>query len=274
MCSNQRFRYLIDEEYSKAALALGSLKNLDEVRYRRYLGRLNNAKFHFAPMSLVDINDSNHVRAIEAPCKLMQLAIHQWVPGNFTNEFLVNQELWNFMNRDHKAALLLHEIIYEDFFKELEERDSANAKRFVGLLVSGSLLNISAVEYNEMLRAMGLGKLRTDLLPMIAERRFSSRSTNSDSVLESMSLNIEDHSAENYHFITFAPQRFQLIEGQLPPGCRIDRILFHKQGSKGNFEWDLKCHSISRESMVRFLSKDIEIHLFTGIETLSLKIAR
>lgn len=216
---------------TKAKNALKQLKDLDPKRFADYTKRLDTMKFTYKDFELVDIKDSKHLRKIPEGCRLVQFAIHQWVKTKNIAEFVVQKTLWETADHNHRASLLLHEVIYEDFFLELQEQDSANVKRFVGLLISGKFEDMPIEDYCATLSSYGLSLLRDD----VGLTHFKKKATHTWLEPNSLQINYLKltgvHSTENvnpsgYHIHVKTANKFKLIKPVLPEGCYIDDLEF------------------------------------------------
>jgi uncharacterized protein YdhG (YjbR/CyaY superfamily) len=83
---------------------------------------------------LVDVPDSMHV-AVPGGCELRQLAIQREpvLPGDMW--YTVDQDLWDLLSENHKAALVLHEVLYRRGLAQ-GASDSATIRYLVALLLA------------------------------------------------------------------------------------------------------------------------------------------
>ncbi|MDD0853990.1 hypothetical protein HBN50_12835 [Halobacteriovorax sp. GB3] len=101
-------------------------------QYQKRLQEIENQIDFRASITLTDIPDSNH-EALPKGCKLEQIAIRRNQEKN-GKLFLVSKDLWDKLDSNNKAGLILHEIIYEHFLY-LGEKDSKKA-RYMNALIS------------------------------------------------------------------------------------------------------------------------------------------
>ncbi len=93
-------------------------------------------------IALTDVQDSEHAYLPdESGCSLRQIVIRQNVPVA-DKQFLVDQKLWNELSPGGRAGLIMHEVVYEHFYK-LGETTSAKARRLNGLIFSPDLAAMS-----------------------------------------------------------------------------------------------------------------------------------
>jgi hypothetical protein len=103
----------------KARFALNRLMPLDPERATRYLQQLVDffdSVMFLEKVSLVDVPDSHHL-AIPKNCDLEQVAIQ--ISNIMLPEparIIINKDLWDLLDADNQAALILHEIIYQEAF--------------------------------------------------------------------------------------------------------------------------------------------------------------
>jgi hypothetical protein len=69
---------------------------------------------------------------------VVQIAIRRNEASSLNKRFTVNQELWKKLSETGKAGLVMHEIIYEHFFK-LGETDSVKARTFNAYVFSDQI---------------------------------------------------------------------------------------------------------------------------------------
>ncbi|MFN7727968.1 MAG: hypothetical protein ACK5P7_02300 [Bdellovibrio sp.] len=85
----------------------------------------------------VDLTPTQDTAHAAAPknCSLKQLAIRRLQKDSLTKDFMIDEELWKMMDERGRAALTLHEIVYEHFSK-LGEKNSVKARKMTGYLLS------------------------------------------------------------------------------------------------------------------------------------------
>lgn len=86
-------------------------------------------------------------------CSLKQVVIRkEQKPVDGEKRFLFDQTLWNKLNPEQKAGLMLHEIIYEHFAKleskvDREKRDSRKARKLVAKIFSKDFEKLTSGEF-------------------------------------------------------------------------------------------------------------------------------
>jgi hypothetical protein len=105
-------------------------------QYRRRAASIE-SEFSFKPdIALTDTKDSLHVGVpSKGDCKVKQTVIRQGLALSGEKRFAIDKEAWDQLDARNRAGLILHEIIYEHFFK-LGAEDSRTARRLNGLVFS------------------------------------------------------------------------------------------------------------------------------------------
>lgn len=103
---------------------------------------------------LVNIKDTQSlVRKIGKDCTVEQVAILKKKVLATEKKFLINKEFWEKLSETHKAGLVIHELIYE-YFADLGEKNSVNARGLNSYLFSNNFSKVSTEEYWKMIRSM------------------------------------------------------------------------------------------------------------------------
>lgn len=137
---------------TKVHHAISRLRSIDPVRAARYE---TEAK-HF--LSLVDwlikgpglehIPDLGPV-SIPSHCKVRQIAIRQKQFNPNYKPYLIDERLWLKLDEDHKAGLILHEIVYGEMW-DLGQKTSKKARKYNGLLSSKTLDSMTPSGYEAL----------------------------------------------------------------------------------------------------------------------------
>ena len=106
-------------------------------QYKRRLKSIKDQLNFKEKVTLTDVKDSLHaIMPSEGKCKLNQIVIRQAIPtGDSEKKFLVDKGLWEKLSSRDRAALILHEIVYEHF-TNLGDWDSRYARKLNGLIFS------------------------------------------------------------------------------------------------------------------------------------------
>jgi hypothetical protein len=95
---------------------------------------------------LQDIPDTGEVE-IPANCRVTQIAIRNPNRLPFDKEFIIYKPLWNRLDRDNQAALLLHEVIYKDAKLNAHPKNSAGVRAINRFLIKEWNHEVSFVEF-------------------------------------------------------------------------------------------------------------------------------
>lgn len=90
-------------------------------------------------IALSNTMDSLHIfKPEDKECEIKQTAIRREVTTSTEKKFVIDKKLWNRLDDRNKAALLIHEIVYEHFNK-LGQVTSVKVRKVVGLLFQEKL---------------------------------------------------------------------------------------------------------------------------------------
>lgn len=135
------------------------LENLTKVAPQlasQYSKRLESIReeIYFQDHSLKDIQDSSEW--IERKnCQLIQAAIRKNDVSFGEKRFVIQKTLWEKMDDRNKAGLMMHEIVYEHFFK-LGEVNSVKARKVNALLFSSEITKMTTTQFYKNLQKMDL----------------------------------------------------------------------------------------------------------------------
>lgn len=137
----------------KVHFALERLSRLDAKRALAYKDKANhffdNTRF-VTKVTLQDIPDSGYVPIAEN-CKILQIAIQKKPLFPEDRLYTISRELWDLLDEDHRAGLVLHEIIYGETIA-LGQNNSIKARYFASLVSSGFIGKLSQSEYDERVK--------------------------------------------------------------------------------------------------------------------------
>lgn len=164
------------DEWQKAAYVLERIRHLSPRRYSTYLRHLGEfpQKMRLLPTALLSpLNDSRSI-VIPRTCKVMQAAIRKDEPG-IPFKYFIDRELWEAMDANQRAGLILHEILHISFYRMIddEQGDSTFTRRFNALLAdtSAGIATFTIRQFTELLYALDnnwieSGPLVFDIVPM------------------------------------------------------------------------------------------------------------
>ncbi len=140
----------------KVHYALNRLSRLDPARAQKYLEQadqfLANTRFIDSAI-LPDTNDYGFV-PIPAGCTFQQLAVQRQPQFPEDKLYLINKLLWNALDADSAAGLILHEIVYGEAL-HLGQTTSVNARYLTSIISSAKVNSFSGVEYLQILKDVG-----------------------------------------------------------------------------------------------------------------------
>jgi hypothetical protein len=145
----------------KIGFALKRLDALDHFRSIRYTARVSdfmsdqNTKF-LSGVTLESTEDSYEI-AIPAGCAVEQLIVRK--PPQFTEDRLwtVSQDLWNDLDDNNKAGLVLHEIVYDEVLTQPvnPQDNSINARYYNSYLSSDKFSSMKLNDYVSLVGQLG-----------------------------------------------------------------------------------------------------------------------
>lgn len=141
----------------KIGMALARLRVINPTRANRlraYAKTAMNEVLFKRGKNLVDIPDSGHL-FLDENCKIKQIAIQETprFPGD--PRYLIDEDLWNLLDEDGKAGLVLHEVIWREL--RLAGVKNSVPVRYLNSLMFGDRLNgLSVSGYVSLAVAMGL----------------------------------------------------------------------------------------------------------------------
>ncbi|MFL5814224.1 MAG: hypothetical protein ACJ763_11655 [Bdellovibrionia bacterium] len=135
----------------RIAYVLDRLKRLDPYRAGIYADNASHFldDSEFTTDELPDIPDSLHI-ALPEGCKIRQIVIQSPQPEAEKKRFLVNKALWEMLDEENRAALVLHETIYREALS-LRQTNSINTRLLNGTITSHALDAIDLRDYLNLL---------------------------------------------------------------------------------------------------------------------------
>lgn len=139
----------------KVELALSRLDRVSPIRAQRYLEKAQqfeaNALF-LDNVELLDIPDSNHL-VFPKNCKVEQIIVQRTPRFPDDRRYHVSNDLWKLLDSTNKAALILHEIIYEEAL-EFWHQDSVPTRYFNANLMSHRFTHLTPKETANFFRTI------------------------------------------------------------------------------------------------------------------------
>ncbi len=144
----------------KGQAVLQRLETTDPDRaalYQNQLTTFENDTVFMTDADLPPVSDSNHTVGIPRDCKLEQIAVQRAPHFPEDKRFTVNKDLWDVMDDNQKCGLALHEVIYREL---LEQGDSVKARYYNSYITSSKLMELSGVEYLDLVLRTGFATAR------------------------------------------------------------------------------------------------------------------
>ncbi len=116
-----------------------SLRNLSHFdaklakQYQKRLKKLEQEIVFLEKIDLANIKDSQHI-ALPKGSRLKQVAHFKDNDGSGEVKLYIDKTIWNKLDAFNKAALILHEIIFEHF-RLLGEKNSIKARKLTGKIM-------------------------------------------------------------------------------------------------------------------------------------------
>ncbi len=145
----------VDSVTDKVDMVLSRLKPYDRELYDILKQEadvfMENTRF-WKDAVFLNIDDSEHV-AIPSGCELYQIAVQR--PPQFPTEkyYLISQQLWDILSDDHKAGLILHEIIYK-YAISLNHESSQSTRYLNAYLSSKRFSEQSFSDYKTLIESV------------------------------------------------------------------------------------------------------------------------
>ncbi len=144
----------------KVGFAISKLDRVDPLRaarYREWLQGFKQGEACFAAgIRLKDIDDSNHIQLPDGPgWEIEQVAIQKDPVFPEYPRYVINLDIWNEMDKDNQAGLILHELMYRDATQD-GIHSSEKVRKIVMTVASEKLLDLSVRDYVERLSVVGI----------------------------------------------------------------------------------------------------------------------
>jgi hypothetical protein len=141
---------------AKAKLALARIARFDPERAAAYTAVVDSfyaeARF-LVDAQLEDVPDSNHL-ALPRGCTIEQLAIQRTPSFPDEPRYLIDDTLWQKMDDEGRAGLILHETIYREAIRR-GQGDSVAARYLTAYVASEKLDAATQAQYDALIRVVG-----------------------------------------------------------------------------------------------------------------------
>ena len=136
----------------KMFIALKRLERLSFQRATTYFKKVdeffNNSVF-LSGIVLTDVPDSNH-SIIPAGCDIEQIVIQRKPTFPEDKKFTVNKDLWDKLDNDNKAGLILHEVIFDEALS-FKHKNSIATRYFNSYLTSLKIEELNIQDFINLL---------------------------------------------------------------------------------------------------------------------------
>ncbi len=150
---------------AKAKKAVGRLTRFDPVRARSYAEQVDGFFANALVIPNIVLRSIDDIRNTFEPtpgCTIEQLAVQREPETPAQKRFTVSKDLYDALeNDDHRAGLILHEIIYWEA-RQLGHTDSVRTRYFNGMISSAAVEAMAQADYQALLAAAGLPEGRDD----------------------------------------------------------------------------------------------------------------
>jgi hypothetical protein len=138
----------------KVALAISRIKGISMQMSEQMAGTTSNFKYQsvFLPgIRLVAVDDSDHL-FVPAGCQQEQTAIQKTPEFPGDKLYNIDQDLWNHMDSNNRAGLILHEAFYHLALTQGKPEDSVPVRFLVSSISSAG--SITEKDFVQVLRAV------------------------------------------------------------------------------------------------------------------------
>jgi hypothetical protein len=143
------------DAFALAKAALESFRKYDRKISEQYLLALEKMKSEIEFKPDIEIQSSNDSKLKETPlgCRLVQIALRKNDVSSIEQKFIFSKTYWDRLALADQAGLLVHEIVYDHFYK-LGEQDSLKARKLVAYLMSARIEQDSKDEVQSFVRSL------------------------------------------------------------------------------------------------------------------------
>lgn len=144
--------FSLEKDYlNKAKDILRRIKNLNPTRFHLYTEWLNNFKNEamYTPsgVDLIDIPDVS-IGVRPKGCSLVQAIVQNTGAQGKESRYLINSDIWNKLDEDHKSALVIHELIYREARNNINRHENSfYVRSFNQLIFSDQIKNMKLKNY-------------------------------------------------------------------------------------------------------------------------------
>ncbi len=142
-----------DSHLEIAKKIIGRLTEHSPIRVKRYLAMIES--FHsetlfLSGVQLVDIPDSENIILPNPSCSIEQIAIQRSPVFPEDKRYTINQDLWDLLDEENRAGLILHEIVYREAISYGHENSIA-VRYFNSYMFSNKFKNMSQKNFSDFM---------------------------------------------------------------------------------------------------------------------------
>jgi len=266
---------------AKVKLVLSRLQRLSPLRSERYLNHLEtffNEALIKSGIVLTDIYDAGTIVLPSANCEIKQIANQSTPLLPFDKRYLIDKNLWDLLDNNQKAGLILHEIVYREAL-EYGHLNSISTRYLNGLLSSTYLNQLERQEFIDVLYQLDFDNIQIQkanlmLKKIINERVIDTRplfhsngSLKFGHIREGSSFNILGNSLELRQTIEFFPNGMvqALYPNRVGPVIFFD-LVFVAAPQKIQFHLHGAVKKILIESPLMFNFENLKIETIGQLE--------
>lgn len=148
-----------DDEFAKATKLIDRLASMDPSRAALYQSWLQSFKSEsqFVSGTFAKTPDLGLV-VIPDGCTVEQAVVQQQPSVVNAFRYLINQKLWNELDADNKAALIVHELIYREFITTPTQEFSSERIRYFNAFINAGLPGMNSLSaYLDRLQELHIG---------------------------------------------------------------------------------------------------------------------
>ena len=145
----------------KVDFYINKLKRVSPVRAKRYKAEADtfiSDTFFVSGAELTDIPDSHHLLKPKG-CDFLQIAIRPPKAARLNGkQYIVSQDLWDLLSKDHKVGLIFHEIIYKEAVV-FGHKNSIETRKLNRLIASKAFASVTKKELDDLLISINMPPL-------------------------------------------------------------------------------------------------------------------
>lgn len=125
----------------KVQTAIGRMSGLAPLKTKQLLSwaaDFEKEAIRLADVTLIDVPDSAHI-VVPNNCRIEQIAIQRDPEFDTDKRYTINKDIWDRLDADNQAGLIIHEVLYREF-KKL--KSNSMSTRYWNAVLSGKELTM------------------------------------------------------------------------------------------------------------------------------------